>query len=49
MCAGKSEKDPNESLNKSQEEGKAAGEGDDSGGFFKRVSFMVSNVFTTIA
>ena len=33
---GKQEKDPNESLDKSNEEGKP--EEDDKGGFFKRVS-----------
>lgn len=33
---GKQEKDPNESLDKSNEEGKP--EDDDKGGFFKRVS-----------
>lgn len=38
---GKQEKDPNESLNKSQDDGKPATEGDDNkGGFFNRVSFM---------
>lgn len=34
---GKQEKDPNESLDKSNEEGKP--EEDDKGGFFKRVSW----------
>lgn len=44
--AGKKEKDPNDSLNKSQDEGKPAGDGDDSGkgGLFKRVSSQSSTV-----
>lgn len=37
---GKQEKDPNESLNKSAEEAKPAGEGDEKGGLFKRVSIQ---------
>lgn len=44
IIQGKGEKDPNESLNKSQSEEKPTGDGDDSGKFFKRVSvfFMIS-------
>jgi len=36
--AGKQEKDPNASLNKSQDEAKPADDGEGQGGFFKRVS-----------
>lgn len=46
--AGKKEKDPNESLNKSQDEGKPSGDGDEAGkgGLFKRVSIQSPNLLS---
>lgn len=44
VLVGKQEKDPNDTLNKSQDDGKPAEDGDDNkGGFFNRVSSRSSH------